>query len=68
MPWEALLDNIRQGTVLIADLNESGIPHLMAGAPHYELMQFVAAVVSGYNRNYTKLKSLKNMVKRETEE
>lgn len=68
MPWERLLDNIREGKIQICDIGENGVPRLMTGAPHYELMQFVAAVVSGYNRNYLKIKSLKNMVRKETED
>ena len=63
MPWEALLDKIRQGEIQIADLTEGGVPRMAANAPHYELMQFVAALVAGYNRNFSKIKSLRNFVK-----
>lgn len=68
MPWERLLANIRDGKIPIGDLADNGIPYTINRAPYYELMQFVAALVCGYNRNFMKIKSLKNMVKKEMEE
>lgn len=68
MAWERLLDNIRHGKIAIADLAENGVPTFAVGMPHYELMQLLAALVSGYMVNYNKIRSLRNMVRRETEE
>lgn len=67
MLWEAKLDRIREGDTAI-EVAESGIPREMCGAPYYEQMQFVAALVAGYNRNYRTLKLLRKTVKHEMEE
>ena len=68
MAWEKLLDNIRQGKIPLSDIGENGVPAFANGMPYYELMQLLAAVCRGYMVNYNKIRSLRNMVKRETED
>lgn len=68
MPWEKLLDNIRQGKIAIGEISDNGLPSYAVGMPYFELMQLVAALTKGYMANYNKIRSLRNMVKRETEE
>ena len=68
MPWEAYLDNIRQGKIPVSNIGENGFPAMMSGAPFPVLLQFLAALVHGYNLNYLKIQKLRHFVKKEKED
>jgi len=67
MPWEKLLDNIRQGKIPITEIGKNGVPGYAVRMPYFELMQLVAALAAGYMANYNKVRSLRNLVRKEME-
>ena len=66
MLWETKLDRIREGDVPL-EIGESGLPRDFINAPYYEQKEFVKALAAGYMRNYNKVRSLRNAVKKEME-
>jgi hypothetical protein len=60
--WEKMLDNIRSGETKIA-VTESGIPEIAVNAPIYELLQLLAAITAGYNRNVRRIDALRAIAK-----
>lgn len=61
--WEKMLDNIRSGETKIA-VTESGIPEIAVNAPIYELLQLLAAITAGYNRNVRRITALRIIAKK----
>jgi hypothetical protein len=61
--WEKMLDNIRSGETKIA-VTESGIPEIAVNAPIYELLQLLAAITAGYNRNAKRIQALRAIAKK----
>ena len=61
--WEKILDEIRNGESEIAS-SESGIPQIAANAPVFELLQLLAAITAGYNRNVRRIKALRSIAKK----
>lgn len=62
MTWEKHLDIIRSGNTVIPTA-QSGIPKIAVNAPHGELIQLMAALTAGYNRNAERIKSLRELAK-----
>lgn len=58
--WEKILDLIRNGDTPI-ETSESGIPRVAANAPVFELLQLLAALTAGYNRNVRRIKALREL-------
>lgn len=61
--WEKMLDNIRSGETKIA-VTDSGIPEIAVNAPIYELLQLLAAITAGYNRNVRRIEALRTIAKK----
>lgn len=61
--WEKMLDEIRNGELEIAS-SESGIPQIAVNAPIFELLQLLAAITAGYNRNVRRIKALRTIAKK----
>lgn len=61
--WEKILDEIRNGESEIAS-SESGIPQIAVNAPVFELLQLLAAITAGYNRNAKRIKTLRELAKK----
>lgn len=61
--WEKLLDEIRNGESEIAS-SESGIPQIAVNAPVFELLQLLAAMTVGYNRNVKRINALRAIAKK----
>lgn len=61
--WEKILDEIRNGELEIAS-SESGIPQIAVNAPIFELLQLLAAITAGYNRNVRRIKALRTIAKK----
>ena len=60
--WQKILDLIRNGETPI-ETSESGIPQIAVNAPVFELLQLLAAVTAGYNKNVRRIKALRELVK-----
>lgn len=60
--WEEMLDNIRSGETKIA-VTDIGIPEIAVNAPIYELIQLLAAITAGYNRNAKRIQALRAIAK-----
>lgn len=58
--WEKILDLIRNGETPI-ETSESGIPQIAVNAPVFELLQLLAALTAGYNRNVKRIKALREL-------
>lgn len=65
--WEKILDEIRNGESEIAS-SESGIPQIAVNAPVFELLQLLAAITAGYNRNVRRIKMLRELAKKPFED
>lgn len=61
--WERLLDGIRSGDTIIPT-SEGGIPQIAVDAPVYELLQLLAAMTAGYNRNVKRINALRAIAKK----
>lgn len=61
--WKKILDEIRNGELEIAS-SESGIPQIAVNAPVFELLQLLAAITAGYNRNVRRIKALRTIAKK----
>ncbi len=60
--WEKLLDEIRNGDTAIPTAT-NGIPQMALDAPVYELLQLMAAMTAGYNRNVRRINALRAIAK-----
>lgn len=58
--WQKNLDLIRNGETPI-ETSESGIPQLATNAPVFEMLQLLAALAAGYNRNVRRIKALREL-------
>jgi hypothetical protein len=65
--WEKILDIIRNGETPI-ETSESGIPQIAVNAPVFELLQLLAALTAGYNRNVRRIKALRELAKKPFED
>jgi hypothetical protein len=65
--WEKILDLIRNGETPI-ETAESGIPQIAVNAPVFELLQLLAALTAGYNRNVRRIKALRELAKKPFED
>lgn len=61
MPWSEVLERIRSGDEVIKT-DQNGLP-VETVIKTYELMQLVAALTEGYNRNAKRIKMLRKMLK-----
>lgn len=60
--WEKMLDNIRSGEAKIA-VTDIGIPEIAVDASIYKLLQLLAAITAGYNRNAKRIEALRAIAK-----
>lgn len=58
--WEKILDIIRNGETPI-ETSESGIPQIAVNAPVFELLQLLAALTAGYNKNVRRIRALREL-------
>lgn len=58
--WQKILDLIRNGETPI-ETAESGIPQIAVNAPVFELLQLLAALTAGYNKNVRRIKALREL-------
>lgn len=58
--WQKILDLIRNGETPI-ETAESGIPMIAVNAPVFELLQLLAALTAGYNKNVRRIKALREL-------
>lgn len=58
--WQKILDLIRNGETPI-ETAESGIPMIAVNAPVFELLQLLAALTTGYNKNVRRIKALREL-------